>query len=66
VTEYISTKEAGDILNITPRAVRGLLSRGSIQGSKLGRDWLARRASVLEYADKREARTGRREEQSEE
>lgn len=52
----ISTSEAASILGITLQAVGGLLRRGTIEGQKLGRDWVVFKDSVLSYKAQKEAK----------
>ena len=52
----ISTSEAASILGITLQAVGGLLRRGTIEGQKLGRDWVVFKDSVLRYKAQKEAK----------
>jgi len=44
--DYISTEEAAAILGYTPQHVARLVRCGSLDGKKLGRDWLVLRESV--------------------
>jgi hypothetical protein len=54
--KLISTSDAASILGITIQAVGGLLRRGTIEGQKLGRDWVVYKDSVLNYKAQKEAR----------
>lgn len=46
----MTTAEAAEELNITPRAIRRLLVSGKLEGHKHGRDWVVFADSVEEYA----------------
>ncbi len=52
----ISSSEAALILGITIQAVGGLLRRGTIEGQKIGRDWVVSKDSVLSYKVEKEAK----------
>ena len=52
----ISSSEAASILGITIQAVGGLLRRGTIEGQKIGRDWVVSKKSVLSYKTQKEAK----------
>lgn len=54
--KLISTSEAASILEITIQAVGGLLRRGTIEGQKIGRDWVISKNSVLSYKAQKEAK----------
>jgi len=54
--KLISTSEAASILDITIQAVGGLLRRGTIEGQKIGRDWVISKDSVLSYKAQKEAK----------
>lgn len=54
--KLISTSEAASILDITIQAVGGLLRRGTIEGQKIGRDWIISKNSVLSYKAQKEAK----------
>ena len=56
MSEKITTSQAAEILEITIRAVQGLLNRGSIRGEKFGRDWIVDKDSVYEYKRRKEAK----------
>jgi excisionase family DNA binding protein len=55
-TNLISTSEAALILGITLQSVGGLLRRGTIEGKKIGRDWVVSKDSVLNYKAEKEAK----------
>lgn len=59
----ISTSEAASILGITIQAVGGLLRRGTIEGQKIGRDWVISKDSVLSYKAQKEAKEKEQEEE---
>ena len=52
-----STKEAAEKLGMSPQHVRLLVSRGEIEGKKLGHDWVV---LSLDYKRKRKPRTERK------
>ena len=54
--KLISTSEAASILGITIQAVGGLLRRGTIEGQKIGRDWVVSKSSVLSYKAQKKAK----------
>ena len=54
--KLISTSEAASILGITTQAVGGLLRRGTIEGQKIGRDWVVSKSSVLSYKAQKKAK----------
>lgn len=54
--KLISTSEAASILGITIQAVGGLLRRGTIEGQKIGRDWIVSKDSVLSYKAQKKAK----------
>jgi len=49
MSRKITTSDAAKILNISIRAVQGLLQRGTIRGEKFARDWMVDEESVYEY-----------------
>jgi excisionase family DNA binding protein len=55
-TNLISTSEAALILGVTLQSVGGLLRRGTIEGKKIGRDWVVSKDSVLSYKAEKEAK----------
>ncbi len=38
--DYLTTKEAGEILNVTPQRILVLIHAGRLPAKKVGRDWL--------------------------
>jgi hypothetical protein len=52
--QWIPVKNAAEQLDVTPQAVTGLLSRGSLHGEKRGRTW---RVCVASVAARREGTT---------
>jgi excisionase family DNA binding protein len=62
--DLITTSEAASILDITVQAVGGLLRRGTIEGQKLGRDWVVSKNSVLSYKAQKEAKEKEQEKKS--
>ena len=47
--EWITTKEAAELLSVTDAHVRYLLSQGKLEGRKFGHVWAVMRSSVLNY-----------------
>jgi hypothetical protein len=47
--KLISVKEAADISGLTPRHIRLLLSRGTVWGVKMGRDWFTSVEAIEDY-----------------
>jgi len=47
--ELISVKQAAVIIGLTPRHVRLLITRGTIWGVKMGRDWFTTEQVIQEY-----------------
>lgn len=54
-TEWITTNEAADLTGYSPEYIRRLLRNGRFLALKFGRDWLLKRADVLEYKHRMEA-----------
>lgn len=52
-TDQISSREAAGLLGYTVQHVRRLIRQGTLDGFKLGRDWIVRRESVDEYLARR-------------
>jgi excisionase family DNA binding protein len=53
VEEWITTKEAAEILDITPQHMAYLLRKRIVKGRKIGRDWLTTHSAVQEYLEHR-------------
>ena len=66
MSDIISTREAAEILGVTQAGVTDLLRRGTINGQKLGREWMVYKDSLLEYKKEREERLANRGEADEE
>lgn len=47
--EYMTTSEASETLGYTTQHTRRLVREGRLQGTKMGRDWILLRESVVEY-----------------
>ena len=47
--ELISVKQAAEFIGLTPRHVRLLITRGTIWGVKMGRDWFTTEKVIREY-----------------
>ena len=47
--ELMTTREAAENLGYTIQHTRLLIRQGKIEASKVGRDWLVVRESVVEY-----------------
>jgi excisionase family DNA binding protein len=50
--QWISTKEAAEIIGVTRDHVTHLLRTGQLTGEKFVRDWMVDRVSVEDYAAK--------------
>jgi excisionase family DNA binding protein len=48
--DFISTKEAAKLADLSKEHIGWLLRHGKIEGRKIGRDWVVSRASVEAYA----------------
>jgi len=59
--KYITVSKAASILKVSPRAVRGLLDRGTLLGEKEadGRTWKVDEQSVYDYKLIKDRREGR-------
>jgi len=53
LSDYITTKEAGDRLGVTQHQARHLVANGIVQGIKLGHDWLVLVSSLEHYSKNR-------------
>ena len=42
----LTTTEAADLMGVTPRRVRALITSGRLRARKVGRDWQIRRADA--------------------
>jgi excisionase family DNA binding protein len=47
--EYITTRQAADLLGLVVTSVNHLLYDGKLQGIKIGRDWFIYRPSIENY-----------------
>lgn len=47
--DFITTTEASEALGYTVQYTRLLVRQGYLQGTKVGRDWMIVRESVVEY-----------------
>jgi excisionase family DNA binding protein len=56
---YVTTSEAAAIIGCNASRVRQLLGEKRLQGERVGRDWLVRKASAQAYA-KTERKPGRK------
>jgi excisionase family DNA binding protein len=50
--EWITTKEAADLIGVTDAHVRYLLGKGRIQGKKFAGVWMVSRQAVVAYKNK--------------
>ena len=50
-TEWITTKEAAELIEYDVSHVRRLVRDGLVKGIKRGRDWFLSKADVLAYAE---------------
>jgi excisionase family DNA binding protein len=57
--DYITTSEAAEIIGCVDSRVRQLLRAGTLDGKRLGRDWLVSRNSAEGYSEK-ERKPGRK------
>ena len=57
--QYISTREAAELLGITPLAASRLVRQGKIPGVKIGRIYVVPRTAVQEFARNYVPRRGR-------
>jgi len=47
---HITTKEAAELIGITPNSVQVAILRGKLPAVKHGRDWLIQRVDAEDYA----------------
>lgn len=48
-TEWLTTEQAGEMLEYDQSQVRRLIKSGKIKGQKFGRDWMVDKSSLLEF-----------------
>jgi len=48
--DWITPREAAEMLGVTPHHVRYLARTGTLEARKFGHAWLVKRASVEDYA----------------
>lgn len=48
--EWLTTKQAAELIGYNAEYIRKLAQSGKIQAQKLGRDWVIQRADLLAYA----------------
>lgn len=49
LAQYVTTKQAADMLGVIPTQINRLLLDGKLKGFKPGHDWLVYKPSVEEY-----------------
>jgi excisionase family DNA binding protein len=49
LSDYVTTKEAAELLGIRPDSVQHLLTSGRLKGFQVGREWLVFKPSIEEY-----------------
>ena len=52
--QYITTREAAELIGISVQGVHYAIKEGYIEAQKLGRDWIVEYNSVLTYKQQRE------------
>ena len=57
--QFLSATQAASELGVSPGRIRQLLEAGQLPGTKIGRDWLIRRAHVERYRALPPGRKGR-------
>ena len=50
--EWLTVKEAAELLGYTPQHVRRLIIAGDLTGQKRGRDWFVTRSSLLGFQER--------------
>ena len=56
----IGVNEAADILKVTPRQVRNLITAGKLLSQKIGRDHLIRRTDLAKLGDRKPGRPAKK------
>ena len=56
---YLSLKEAGELVGISPTTLRHQIARGVVPGTKVGRNWTVHHRDVFKYATERSTKAGR-------
>jgi len=54
MTDFITSAEAAERLGYTVQHVRRLIRQGTLEGEKMGRDWIVEARSVVNLLGKRE------------
>ncbi|WP_374206540.1 helix-turn-helix domain-containing protein [Microbacterium sp. VKM Ac-2923] len=54
--EWVTTKEAADMLRMTPRGIRAACTAGRLDAQVSGGSWLIHRVAIAHYRTKRENR----------
>jgi excisionase family DNA binding protein len=55
--DVMTTREAAEILGITPESVARLARLGTLEGERFGHAWMVYRSSVEEYLDRNEGKS---------
>ncbi len=56
LSNYVTTRQAADILGVTQQHVALLIGRGKLQGTKLDYAWLVFRPSIEQYQKTKSAK----------
>ena len=56
---YLSLKEAGELVGISPTTLRHQITRGVLLGKKVGRNWAVHHRDLFKYATERSTKAGR-------
>lgn len=59
MSDFMSTREAARILDVTTRYVVMLLNDGRLKGTKLESQWVVNSQSVWDYKNKKDAQAGK-------
>lgn len=56
LSQYVTTKQAAEMLGVGQEHIRKLLNTGRVSGVKLGHDWLVFAPSIQKYTETRSKR----------
>lgn len=56
---YLSLKEAGELVGISPTTLRRQIARGVVPGTKVGRNWTVHHRDLFKYVTERSTKAGR-------
>ena len=56
---YLSLKEAGELIGISPTTLRHQITRGVLPGKKVGRNWVVHHRDLFKYATERSTKAVR-------